>query len=181
MRPEIAIRPETPDDYTGVEAVIMATMRAEESRLVELIRASPRYRPELTLDAVDASARVVGHVMVSDVDLVGESTATPVPCLAPLAMTPALQRTGVGSALVSDVLDIAETRGDPLIMVLGDASYYQRFGFERARPLGIDSRVGPRSRTRRGWCADWDVTPLLLSGPSSIHRPSTTRGTLDAG
>ncbi len=57
--------------------------------------------------------------------------------LAPLAVAPARQRRGVGSALAREAIRLAEAAGEPLILVLGDVDYYARFGFEPAGPWGV--------------------------------------------
>jgi putative acetyltransferase len=75
--------------------------------------------------------------MFSYVELQGEQS-TRVLALAPMAVSPLHQRTGIGSALVKAGLERADTMGLPLVVVVGYASYYPRFGFEPARPLGIE-------------------------------------------
>jgi putative acetyltransferase len=57
--------------------------------------------------------------------------------LAPLAVTPARQRSGVGSALVRSGLEECARRGFGAVIVLGHASYYPRFGFVPASRFGI--------------------------------------------
>jgi putative acetyltransferase len=139
------IRPEAQADFAAIGELVSASMRPQEAVLVELIRASDRYLPELALVAVERRGAVVGHVMLSQVDLVGPEMTRQVLCLAPLAVTPPQQRRGIGSALVRRALSDAEARSEPLVMVLGHAAYYPRFGFEPARPLGIDP---PQPRIR---------------------------------
>ena len=52
--------------------------------------------------------------------------------LAPLAVAPAHQQQGFGSALVEETLSVCRDMGANLIVVLGEPSYYGRFGFEPA-------------------------------------------------
>lgn len=59
-------------------------------------------------------------------------------CARAEAVAPTHQRTGVGTALVEAGLTKADVLGEPLVLVLGHAAYYPRFGFEPARPLGIE-------------------------------------------
>ena len=110
--------------------------RPNEARLVELIRASEHCVPELALVAEQEGA-VVGHVMFSYVTLRGAQEYR-VLSLAPAAVAPAWQRRGVGSAVIREGLQRAEARGEPLVIVEGHPAYYPRFGFERARPHGIE-------------------------------------------
>jgi putative acetyltransferase len=57
--------------------------------------------------------------------------------LGPISVTPERQREGIGSALIGEALRLAEERGEPLVLVLGHANYYPRFGFRPATELGI--------------------------------------------
>jgi putative acetyltransferase len=58
--------------------------------------------------------------------------------LSPLGVRTAHQRQGAGSALVEEGLARAEAAGEALVVVEGVPSYYPRFGFEPAAPLGIE-------------------------------------------
>jgi putative acetyltransferase len=132
----VIVRPELPADHAAIAEVVTAAFgRPDEARLVERIRASSGYVPELGLVAEEGGV-VIGHALFSCVELAGVSTL-PVLELAPLAVLPERQRRGVGSALVRAGLERAEARGEPLVLVLGHASYYPRFGFEPASRYGI--------------------------------------------
>ena len=58
---------------------------------------------------------------------------------------PARYREGIGSALRAEVLACAHAGGWPLVLLLGDPGYYQRFGFVSAGSLGI-VYVAPQHR-----------------------------------
>ena len=97
----------------------------------------------------DEDGLVVGHVLGARGDLSGRDVLA----IAPLAVAPERQGQGVGSALVSELLQRADTHGWPLAVLLGDPRYYGRFGFEAAGPYGIVYRpVGadnPHFQVRR--------------------------------
>ena len=59
--------------------------------------------------------------------------------LAPMAVAPDRQRSGVGSALVRAGLEACRERGASAVVVLGHAEYYTRFGFAPASRFGIAS------------------------------------------
>lgn len=136
-KPRVTIRAERQADHAATAGVLSAAFgRSDEARLVERIRASSGFVPELALVAEDGG-EVIGHAMFSFVDLTGAGTL-PVLELAPLAVAPEHQRRGVGSALVRAGLERADARGEPLVLVLGHAAYYPRFGFEPASRWGIE-------------------------------------------
>lgn len=131
------VRPEQSTDVEAIRAVVAAAFNSPvEARLVEAMRASNEYVPELALVAEDGG-RVVGHVMVSHCSLVDGDSSRTVCTLSPLAVAPDVQSTGIGSALVREVVRRADERGEPLVVLEGNPKYYGRFGFEHAAPLGI--------------------------------------------
>jgi putative acetyltransferase len=86
----------------------------------------------LDLVAVDGG-QVLGHVLGAT----GRLGGRPVIGIAPLSVAPTCQRQGVGTALMTELLDRAERAEEPMVVLLGDPEYYRRFGFENSAPLGI--------------------------------------------
>ena len=128
------IRPEQPEDFDSIDKIVAAAFgQSDEAELVRRLRASDCYVPELTLVAED-EGEIVGHIMLSYVGLDGDRVLS----LAPLAVKPGRQRTGAGIELTRAALEAADERGAPLVIVLGHAEYYPRFGFEPARQHGIE-------------------------------------------
>ncbi|MFF5077177.1 GNAT family N-acetyltransferase [Actinoplanes sp. NPDC000266] len=107
-----------------------------EATLVAWLRDDAGWIPELSLVAIE-DEQVVGHVLATRAH-VGER---PVVGLGPLSVLPSRQRAGVGSALMHAVLGAADALGEPLVGLLGDPSYYRRFGFVPAQPAGITAPV----------------------------------------
>lgn len=136
------IRSERPDDYEQIGAVVAAAFGSTvEAALVDAIRTSPEYVAEWALVA-DIDGIVVGHTMVSYAQLEITATITsPIAMLSPLAVAPEFQRGGIGSALVRSVCALADAAGEPCVILEGSPLYYSRFGFEHARPLGIEIPV----------------------------------------
>lgn len=138
MSDSIQIRPEKSSDYPLITQINeQAFGRPNEARLIELIRQSQHYIPELSFVAEDQGT-VVGHILLSWIDLVGEKTY-PVLGLAPLAVQPAFQKQGIGSQLVQVSLNQAELRGDSLVIVLGEPNFYSKFGFQPSVNYQIQS------------------------------------------
>jgi putative acetyltransferase len=102
----------------------------------------------LELAAVEDGV-VVGHVLSGWGDLDGKEVVG----VAPLAVAPARQGLGIGTALMMELLLRAEADALPLMVLLGHPAYYERFGFEPSGPLGISYRpVGadnPNFQVRR--------------------------------
>jgi putative acetyltransferase len=88
--------------------------------------------PDLELVAID-DGKVIGHVLTGRGDL----SSRAVFAVAPLAVMPTHQNQGVGSALMRELLRRAELAELPFLVLLGDAAFYGRFGFEESTPLGI--------------------------------------------
>ena len=136
----VTIRPERPADRQAVHRVNREAFGGEtEARLVEALRASPAFIPELSLVAV-RGPEIVGHILFTHVRVTESDVSQSALALAPMAVLPALQNQGIGSALVRRGLEVARRLGHHVVIVLGHPRYYPRFGFQPAGPLGIRSR-----------------------------------------
>lgn len=67
--------------------------------------------------------------------------------LGPLAVDPSLKSAGIGKALMSHAISEAKRLGHKAILLVGDAPYYERFGFS-AEKTGSLSMPGPYERHR---------------------------------
>jgi putative acetyltransferase len=113
----------------------------EELDIVESIWRLDAACDDLELVAT-AEGIVFGYVLGSWGDLEGR----PVVGIAPLAVTPAFQRLGVGTALMQELIERADRARLPLLVLLGSPDYYGRFGFESSVSLDVHYRpVGPQS------------------------------------
>lgn len=134
---DVEIRAEQSGDEGSIRQVVADAFDATlEADLVEAIRRSENYIPELSLVAM-LDGRIVGHVMVSYTELHEGDNVHRVAQLAPLAVDPTVQRIGIGSKLVREVAKLADERGEPMLILEGDPRYYGRLGFEHSAPLGI--------------------------------------------
>jgi predicted N-acetyltransferase YhbS len=90
--------------------------------------------------------------------LVGANRITPVLCggkpallLGPLTVEPAFRSRGLGEALVMKSLEAARAAGHALVLLVGDAPYYERLGF-RPVPRGQLAMPGPVDPVRLLCC-----------------------------
>ncbi len=88
--------------------------------------------PALELVAVEGDS-VVGHVLGAR----GRPGSPGVVAVAPLCVASRWQGQGVGSALMTALIDRAELQDWPAIVLLGEPGFYGRFGFQAAGPLGV--------------------------------------------
>lgn len=133
------VRLEEPGDIAAIATVHRAAFPTDlEARLVDALRDAGR----LVVSVVaEADGQVVGHVAFSPVTVEGIDLGGV--GLAPLAVLPAWQRRGVGSALVPAGLAACRGLGARFVVVLGEPAYYGRFGFLRADALGLTNEYHP--------------------------------------
>jgi len=95
--------------------------------------------------------------------------------LGPLAVAPACQRRGIGSALVRAGLRRLEEKGVTRVCVLGDPAYYGRFGFR------AESMIEPPFPLPDEWQSAWQSISLgeteepcrgVLSVPAQWRNPA---------
>ncbi|GGC61869.1 GNAT family N-acetyltransferase [Chelatococcus reniformis] len=126
------VRAEEPGDRRAIRAVLEAAFPTPaEAGLVDRLRADGNT--EISLVAVDEGA-IVGHVMFSRIAAEFRALG-----LAPVAVLPTRQRSGIGSRLIRSGLARAEADLWRLAFVLGDPPYYRRFGFDPALASGFTS------------------------------------------
>ena len=80
---------------------------------------------------------IVGHIAFSPVTIESDQATVNAVGLAPMAVSPEFQRSGIGSQLVEEGLNRIRTAGHDLVVVLGHPEYYPRFGFVPAKKYGI--------------------------------------------
>ena len=127
------VRAETPPDFARVEEINLAAFGGDaEARLVGLLR--EQANPLISLVA-DDHGNVVGHILFTPVSLHGGKGL--VMALAPMAVAPSRQRSGVGSALVKAGLERCKELGVVAVVVLGHPEFYPKFGFAPADRFGL--------------------------------------------
>jgi predicted N-acetyltransferase YhbS len=103
----------------------------------------------LALVARDRDGHVIGTVRLWNIEAGVNADGTPINALllGPLAVDTSFEGKGVGSALMRAAMLEAKTRGHGAILLVGDAAYYERFGFFAAKAQHL-VMPGPFERAR---------------------------------
>jgi predicted N-acetyltransferase YhbS len=134
---EMLIRPETTADQDATRLVNrLAFGQEDEARLVDALRGGGYVRVSLV---AERAGQVVGHILFSDLPIITKTGAVPALALAPMAVLPDFQRQGIGSALVQRGLEACRQQGHRVVVVLGHAHFYPRFGFHPALAAHLES------------------------------------------
>ncbi|MDQ0558928.1 putative N-acetyltransferase YhbS [Rhizobium mesoamericanum] len=141
---------ENPGDVVARENLldrVMGPNRRKKSS--EKIRRGRLPAEGLALVARDRDNHVIGTVRLWNIEAGVNADATPINALllGPLAVDSLFEGKGVGSALMRAAVLEAKNRGHGAILLVGDAPYYERFGFfaEKAQHLVMP---GPFERSR---------------------------------
>lgn len=133
----IIIRPEQPEDIQAIyEIETAAFQRAGEADLVNKLRDNDAIWLSLvaTLDN-----QIVGHALYSFVTVGDEESPPQFPALGPIAVAPEHQGKGIGGALIQAGTSAIQSAGYGLTFLVGHPTYYPRFAYQAALPLGFDS------------------------------------------
>jgi putative acetyltransferase len=167
---EVRVRPEAPADRPAIRSVVLEAFRADdhpeppEADLIDALRDSDAWLPELSMVA-ERDGEVVAHALLSRVT-VGPD-ARPALSLGPVAVRPAHQNEGLGTAVVRAALDTARAAGETLVVVLGEPAYYGRFGFTAADRYGL---TAPWSGSPYWQALAWaEVEPGEVAYPQPWH------------
>jgi putative acetyltransferase len=127
---EILIRAEQVKDIERIAEMTRAAYleNPHSTHTEHLIVESLRREQALSLSLVaEIDGKLVGHIAFSEVDISDGSTGWF--GLGPLTVSPGMQGKGVGSALVRAGLERLRQQGARGCVLLGEPSFYRRFGF----------------------------------------------------
>lgn len=133
----LVIREARPNDRAAIHDLVAdAFGNDSEARLVEAIVAQGDDVLELV---ATHEQRVVGHILFSRLSVESRNRSADAVALAPIAVEAGSRRSGVGAALIESAHKLLHAQGETLSVVLGDPTYYGRFGYEHARAAGFES------------------------------------------
>ena len=145
-----AIDRENPGDVVARERLLDAAMGPNRRRKSsEAIRRGRIPAEGLALVARDTSGHVIGTGRLWDIQagVTPGGRAVPALLLGPLAVDAAHEGKGIGAALMRAAIMEATRRGHGAILLVGDAPYYERFGFSQAKTATL-MMPGPFERHR---------------------------------
>ena len=128
------IRTASRTDKDDISRINLAAFPEEENKLISNLATDllALKTTPITLSLVaESEASTVGHAAFSPVTFTNcESIQGYI--LAPLAVKPCRQKTGIGSSLVEDGIRRLSKMDVDILFVYGDPKYYGRFGFSAA-------------------------------------------------
>lgn len=140
----LVIEPEQPSQHDAIRALVEAAFMSvehadgDEHLFVDRMRAGTGYVPELALVA-RLGGRLVGHILLTRIAAEGASAARGEAALllAEVAVAADMRRRGVARRLIEAALARARAMGFDIVLLIGEAEFYRRFGFVAAAPRGI--------------------------------------------
>lgn len=104
------------------DPLIVERLRADGSLVLSLV--------------AETGGKVIGQVALSPAKI-GDLKYL---CVGPLAVVPEHQRKGIGSDLMGHALGVAQAYGRDGVVLMGDPSFYGRFGFEKVAGVTYDGQ-----------------------------------------
>ncbi|MDN7013431.1 N-acetyltransferase [Methanoculleus sp. FWC-SCC3] len=140
------VRQESRDDYDSIYHLVTTAFGTagggddSEQNLVEHLRKSERYVPELALVA-EEDGKVVGQIMLTRTYVTNGGPRFEGLLLVPIAVMLEYRGRGIGTELISTALKQAGGMGFKAVFLAGDPGYYCRFGFVPTICYGIRSSI----------------------------------------
>ncbi len=134
------LRQETSDDWWEVEALYdLCFAPGREALSSYRLRDDVAPVAELSLVARDADGILGGVIRYWPVQIGTVQSLL----LGPIAVHPTRQGEGLGGALIRDSLYRARTAGWDRVLLVGDAPYYGKFGFEKLDDVVMPPPTNP--------------------------------------
>lgn len=148
------LTPEHDDDWWEVEALYdLCFAPGREALSSYRLRDDVPPVPKLSLVARDIDGVLAGAIRFWPVR-VGEMPAL---LLGPVAVHPTRQSEGLGGQLMHASLEIAQAEGWARVMLVGDAPYYNKFGFLQLDGVVMPPPTNPARVLGHALCAGaWD-------------------------
>lgn len=166
MNPIHKVSEETPSDSAAVEHLLdLAFGPNRRTKMSYRLREGSAAISGLSLLVREEGFGLVGAISFWPL-LIG-ADLTPALLLGPLAVHPGRQRLGIGLALMQEGLARAKAKGHGLVVLIGDAPYYARVGFQPV-PEGQLDMPGVFDPKRLLYL---DLKPGALAGARGLALP----------
>jgi putative acetyltransferase len=133
----VSIRLEIPEDAEQIRDLLRACFPGyAEADLVEALRRDGDIVLSLVAEEKDT---VLGCIVFSRLTVTGDEATFPAVALAPLAVYAEYQQQGVATRLVREAHACLAAMDERLCIVLGEPTYYGRFGYSNRRASGFTS------------------------------------------
>ena len=120
-----------PEDAAAIESLVdNAFGQDRQKRTVYRLRDGIEPVTSLSLVAVTAARDVVGSLRFWPILLPNDDGNVPALLLGPIAVRLDYRGAGVGGRLMRRGLDLAKAQKHRIVLLVGDAPYYGRFGFK---------------------------------------------------
>ena len=162
----VTITPEVSIDIPAREALLDRAFGPQRRRKTsEKLRRGRLPAEGLAFAARDASGALAGTLRLWDIRA---GSAGPALLLGPLAVDAQLRHAGIGTALMTNAIDAARAMGHRAIILVGDESYYARFGFKPLTLPGL-ALPGPVDAAR---FLGLELKPGTLAGAQGLIAPT---------
>lgn len=144
MQTKIKVRQESKFDIDAVSNTIIAAYKdvaysnKREQLMVDRLRKSNAFIPELSIVAENENENIVGHILLTKIYIQNQNHLYEGLALAPLSIKPEFQNKGIGGRLIIESHLIAKELGHKYIVVLGHSKYYPKFGYELTSKYHIE-------------------------------------------
>ena len=162
----IEIRESVPDDSAGIELLYPEAFPDED--LLPLVKALSKEAPTVLSLVGIIDSRLVGHIMLTKCGVVGARGI--VALLGPLAVMPAWQSQGIGTAIVRAGLRRLKDAGVSQVYVLGDPALYFVGGMDRG--MAVEELGQCRTPLEREALPTVDMAPAGLVDTVNRQRVS---------
>lgn len=157
---------ESVEDVASREALLDLCMGEDRhAKSSERLREGRLPAAGLAFSAHGPDGRLAGTVRLWNVTA---GPGTPALLLGPLAVHPWFRKDGLGGRLMRAALEAARAQGHGAVILVGDAPYYERFGFS-AQKTGALWMPGPFARDR---LLGLELTAGTLDGARGLISPT---------
>lgn len=164
----LTIGVERASDVAARERLLDAAFGTERAqKTCERLREGRAPAPGLSLVA-RLGDEIVGTIRFWHIAAGGDHAAL---LLGPVAVDATHRSLGIGRKLIAEGLFRAVQQGHKAVLLVGDAPYYERFGFERALTRGLEL-PGPVDEAR---FLGLELDPGALAGARGLVRPTGGR------